>query len=844
MKILENNNRKFIRVLSGNCLKANKGRNKIAVLAVTLTAVLFMALTTVYEGAQISMKTQLLRQSGTKFMVSVKNLTKEEAERLASDPAFSVAGIERYAANVVNPELTNVDVAAGWVDEASAENSFMNLEKGHYPQNDDEIACDSEILGLLGLPCDTGSTFTLRYEAGNHVLEKQMTVCGFWEGMKYEQRASVLVSEAFVEEALEQYDGEYAAMKETSYDVRGSFPDEKNIAGKLDLLVENLGYDPDAERGEEGFLIHHINPAYEVKTRDSAGAMAMAGLAVLLILAAGYLIIFNIFKISVEKDIRLYGQLKTVGASPRQLRYMVIRQGMVLSAAGIPAGLLLGCLLGNAFLPLIMANSTWSDGTPFIIPPVWVWLLSGLFTLLTVRISCSRPGRIAGKISPVEALKYHGAEPVLRNRKNGKESRNRLLSMAYANLMRSRGKTVLVVLSISMSAVLLNCVLNYTGSMDQETYVRRDTVTDFNVSSADFQKHVTEDYLKVIGKGSVETLEAMDSVADFGKVYCYMVPEEENPDHYADMGKITRVNQKTISENTEGISPYSMLYGFDENALAQTKVIEGSIDYEKLCTGNYVIMNGFLSDSGEYLYEVQEFHAGDVIEAEIGGTVREYTVMAVVGVAAAMDMSYSKGGYEAITFAEPVFLKMFPDMQDPIHCVFNAEEGKFDAVNRQVGMLSEQCGLSVTTRLTAEEEFQEMKRTYGMVGLAVSGILGMIGLLNLVNVIMTGAIARQREFASMRSIGMTKKQLRTLMVYEGILYAALAGIIGILLGALLSAVLVRNLTEGLWFMKYHFTVLPAAVVSVVCILLAAGISAMTDKVWNKGSIVEQLRECE
>ena len=165
-------------------------------------------------------------------------------------------------------------------------------------------------------------------------------------------------------------------------------------------------------------------------------------------------IIYNIFKISVEKDIRLYGQLKTIGTSPRQIRYMVIRQGTVLSLTGIPAGLVLGWLLGNALLPIVMTNFTMSEAE-FIIPPVWVWALSGLFTWITVRISCGRPGRIAGRISPVEALKYHGAQNIAKTHQRGMDSSHRIASMAAKNLGRNKGKTVLVVLSISFSAVLL-----------------------------------------------------------------------------------------------------------------------------------------------------------------------------------------------------------------------------------------------------------------------------------------------------------------------------------------------------------------------------------------------------
>ena len=179
MKLLENQNQRFIRTLSGNCLKANRGRNGIAVLAVILTAVLFMALTTVIEGTQISMKNQLLRQSGTKFMVSLKNLTQEEAKQLVLEPEFVTAGIEQTVAVAGNSALNNVSVNIGWMDAVIIENSFMHLAAGHSPEKINEIACDTEVLRLLGLPEDAiGHSFVLQYTAGTKRMEKEMTVCG------------------------------------------------------------------------------------------------------------------------------------------------------------------------------------------------------------------------------------------------------------------------------------------------------------------------------------------------------------------------------------------------------------------------------------------------------------------------------------------------------------------------------------------------------------------------------------------------------------------------------------------------------------------------------------------
>ena len=783
MKLLENNNRKFMKNLSGSCLKANKSRNGIAVLAIILTAVLFMGLTTVMEGTQVSMKNQMLRQAGSRFMVSLKGLSKEEAETLAKDSVFSEAGVEHYVANVNNQELRNIHAVAGWVDETTAKNSFMELTEGHYPKKENEIACDTEILKLLGVSPKPGSTVTLQYSIGEEKLEKKMTLCGVWEGRSHEQNASLLISKGLAEKM---------ETKGESYSVRGSFHSDKNIQERLDNLIEKMGYDPEAKQGEEGYLIHHVSPAYEQSSQQSPQTIILIGIGILLILFAGYLVIYNIFKISVEKDIRLYGQLKTIGTSPKQIRYMIIRQGSILSLVGIPAGLVLGWLLGNGLLPLVMASTNFAE-TEFIVPSWWIWLLAALFTFVTVRISCSRPGKIAGRISPVEALKYQSGVQNKQTHRRGKETRFPLGAMAVANLSRNKGKTLLVVLSLSFSAVLLNCALNYTGNMDEKTFVEGMVISDIDVRSRDFLKPGTEEYKKVVKGSAVRELENLEGVQDFGKVYTYMLPEEKRTEKREDLGKILRVNGKETSENSQVFERNRMLYGYNENALTRAAVIEGTMDYEKLCSGDYVVMAGSLGDSGEYNYEAQEFHAGDIIEAEIKGTVKEYT------------------------------------------------EGSFDTLYEKVEKIAEGNNLSVLTRLTAEAEFKEIKTTFSMVGIVVSVILGSIGTLNLVNVILTGVIARQREFAAMRSIGMTKKQLRKLMICEGVLYAVLAGMMGLFISAILSMTLVKGITAGIWYMKYHFTLVPALVVFGISLFLSVCISAMTDKIWNKRSVVELLR---
>lgn len=391
-----------------------------------------------------------------------------------------------------------------------------------------------------------------------------------------------------------------------------------------------------------------------------------------------------------------------------------------------------------------------------------------------IKMSRLETGLIAVRVSPVEALRYQEGDDMKRTVKKGRNSKHRIFRMAWDNIMRSRGRTVLVVLSISLSLILLNSVLNATGCFDQETYVRRKAVTDFTVHSSNYDNANVADATKTLNPGLIQQIEELEGAVDIGKSYIHILPEDEVTE--ADGGALSsvsiterngaRVNIVTDGseeEKAEAVEEFDwrrMLYGWDENMMRNMTLIEGNLDYEKLDSGNYVIMAGFLSDDGEYLEEAQE-------------------------------------------------------------------------------MASQMSG-SVITKQSAEQEFDEMQGTYRMAGVVLAGIFAVIGILNLTNVILTGAIARQNEFAVMRSIGMSRRQLRRLFLYEGILYAVISGAAGVLLSAVLSLTAVKAVVSGWWFAKYALTILPASLAALVCIPAAAVI----DRVWNKGSIVEKLRRIE
>ena len=156
-------------------------------------------------------------------------------------------------------------------------NSYMEIEEGHMPEEEYEFACDTEILRLLGIPEETGTKVNIQYLTDEGVKEEPMTLSGYWEGEKYEQTAEVMVSEAFLEKRIDESTIAHDASVPGSYCIRGSFATDEDVEGQLNTVIANAGFDPDAERGEEGFVVHHTNPAYENRNEMGGGMYSSGG---------------------------------------------------------------------------------------------------------------------------------------------------------------------------------------------------------------------------------------------------------------------------------------------------------------------------------------------------------------------------------------------------------------------------------------------------------------------------------------------------------------------------------------------------------------------------------------
>lgn len=127
--------------------------------------------------------------------------------------------------------------------------------------------------------------------------------------------------------------------------------------------------------------------------------------------------------------------------------------------------------------------------------------------------------------------------------------------------------------------------------------------------------------------------------------------------------------------------------------------------------------------------------------------------------------------------------------------------------------------MSFESRQTYLKEFSKLTDLFVLIGGVLSFVIGLIGLLNFINTILTGIVSRQKEFAMMEAIGMTKRQLTRMLILEGLYYAGSTVAVSLVAGCLFSLTAVRILTGGIWFMRYHFVIGPILAVAPALLIL-------------------------
>ena len=879
-------NRGCIRRLSLRSLLASRTRNIVAVLAIALTAVLFTSLFTIALSINEGIQQNNFRQAGGWSHGTFKYLTEEQCEELKDDPLIAQWGLRRFVGMPRSAPFNKSHVEIGYSDANQAHWSYCDPVEGRLPlEGTNEAATDTHVLELLGVEPELGAQFTVTFLVDGHETTQTFTLCGWWEYDKAVVANHILIPESRVDAILT----EVGVTLPGSDNMTGSWNLDvmlkhgaRSIASDLEEILVNHGYQ--SETLGENDISTGVNWGYTgaqlSDKRDPAVAAIIVGVLALILLT-GYLIIYNVFQISVAGDIRFYGLLKTIGTTPRQLRRIIRTQALLLSLIGIPIGLLLGWLLGGVLTPVITARLNGVTTVVSVSPLLFVG--AAIFALVTVLISCRRPGRLAGKVSPVEAVRYTEGKALKRNGKRSGKGVS-LLSMAWANLGRSRGKTLITVLSLTLAVVLLTLTVTFAGGFDMDKYVSNFTASDFILADAgQFQTggHAFNDEIEV-PEEVIDAVEAQGGITGRGRIYGKTAPALEfvTEEYYRSIWGRWNTQEQLDSmvafkERTEDglLDNQVQLYGMEPFALDHLKVLEGDLSKLNDPDGSYIaaVYSGDdygspemdshwarLGDTVTIRY-VEKFEYYDPATGEVYGPLEnvpegaayaeraikyrdvDYTVAALVTVPFAL--SYRYYGADEFVMGADTFVRE-TGTDSVMYYAFDTTEEANAAMESFLADYTENGNpqFDYESKATYAGEFESTRSMFLLLGGALSFIVGMVGVLNFFNAIFTGITARRRELAVLQSIGMTARQLRTMLALEGLLYTLGAALLALAL-ILVTAPFVGPALNGLiWFFTYHFTIWPIAVVLPLFGALGILIPVLSSRAAQRYSVVERLRQ--
>jgi putative ABC transport system permease protein len=392
-------NKSIIRKITMRFLKAGKARNIIAVIAITLTSLMFTSVFTLGGSMLSAIQEDTMRQVGTRAHGGLKYLTPEQYAHFMQSPLIKDISYLKVFGFAENEALKKISNEIYYSEDNAARWRYSYPTSGEMPREKNAVACSTIVLNALGIPNEIGAAVPLEYTVGSVTYSDTFVLSGFWEGDAAMPAEFIWLAKDFVDEMLNG-----AIITDNfigTINAEVWFNNSFNIAGKMEALIAERGYALD----EISLGINWAYMASELSFDPAAFAIVVLVLA--LILFSGYLIIYSIFLISVNADIHFYGLLKTIGMTGKQIRKIIRRQALILSAMGIPIGLLLGYFTGIGLSPFILKSFFDIGGIYANINPV-IFLFAAAFSMLTVFIGCRKPGKIAARVSPVEAVKYSG----------------------------------------------------------------------------------------------------------------------------------------------------------------------------------------------------------------------------------------------------------------------------------------------------------------------------------------------------------------------------------------------------------------------------------------------------
>ena len=787
----ENDTSAITKKLAKKSLQSEKRRNLMVVIAVALAAFLIC-----FTGIVSTSLTQMQRNQVVDTYEAVwLGVEENDIETLKGLPEFERVG----GYYMLGEELSEQGYHASYVycDAQMMEiaKAQMNLLEGRVPEKANEVVVSEYFLSTYGNNAKIGDTVTLDTESfhGDYV------VTGIMDSVneKEANTCAIILSNA----ALTEWNG---------FDPAGyrAYVHFKNS----DQLGEELMTSYCREIAEEYQLpMPKMNSKYFAYASKSFDFALMAGV-IAIVLIGGYIVIQSIFRISINDKIQSYGQLRTIGATPKQIKRIVKNEGRKLGSIGILIGTVLGICGG--FLLFSKGFNAVSYVATVILTLISSWLM--------VSISIRKPVKIAAGISPIEAVRFTPAQKAIRSRK--KNIKLNPVSMGIANFKRDRKKTISIVASLSIGGILLMVVSSIVLVRSPEQIAR------LYFPDSDYKIYLQDLSEEMLVKGNPLNEELKQEVLSIDGVTDIIVARQS-----------LYTSIKTDANQNSGICDTLT----DQNyAMVEAALTAGTMPTDSHSIVIHDKIAAHFEDMG--VGSTVEFSSVDgkqSIPVTISGMFSASKMPVIFG----HGRSHTDG---SVFFApKDLFCELHPEITTFDYSWSIVSDPKKDeTVKAELkNIVAEHSNLAldeIDTAIAAEKSQNSV--AFGSMQV-LSWLVFLFGVINLINTTLSNQMSRKQENSVLRSIGLTQKQLCKMNICEGLCYAFFATLAILIVGLPISVVVSREMGSATLHGKvvpYQFPVLEMGLFILVLFGMELILSVWTIRRQKKQSLIEQMRAME
>ena len=787
----ENDTSAITKKLAKKSLQSEKRRNLMVVIAVALAAFLIC-----FTGIVSTSLTQMQRNQVVDTYEAVwLGVEENDIETLKGLPEFERVG----GYYMLGEELSEQGYHASYVynDAEMMEigRDQMKLLEGNLPQKANEVVVSEYFLSTYGNNAKIGDTVTLDTESfhGDYV------VTGIMDSVneKEANTCAIILSKA----ALTEWKG---------FDPAGyrAYVHFKNS----DQLGEELITSYCREIAEEYQLPNpSMNNKYFAYASKSFDFLPIFGVIVI-VLIGGYIVIQSIFRISINDKIRSYGQLRTIGATPKQIKRIVKREGRKLGSIGILIGTVLGVCCGfllfskgfNAVSYAVMVSLTLISG----------WIM--------VSISIRKPVKIAAGISPIEAVRFTPVQKDIRSRK--KNIKLNPVSMGIANFKRDRKKTISIVASLSIGGILLMVVSSIVLVRSPEQIAR------LYFPDSDYKIYLQDLSEEMLVKGNPLNEELKQEVLSVDGVTDIIVARQS-----------LHTSIKTDANQNSGICDTLT----DQNyAMVEAALTEGTMptDSHSIVIHDQIV--AYFEDMGVgSTVEFSSIDGKQSIPVTISGVFSTSKMPVIFG--------HGRAHTDGSVFFAPkdLFYELYPEITTfDYSWSIVSNPKKAETVKAELkNIVAEHSNLAldeIDTAIAAEKS--QNSAAFGSMQV-LSWLVFLFGVINLINTTLSNQMSRKQENSILRSIGLTQKQLCKMNICEGLCYALFATLATLIVGLPASIFACRKMSIGAFagnVVPYKFPVLEMGLFILVLFGMELILSVWTIRRQKKQSLIEQMRAME